>query len=236
MQLHKEAKNELCNDSCRGWIHVWCETGDTLRDNLCPDTYVTEMADSHGCPFYDTTTVIRVQSFENMHVWADDTTIFRTESTRLHVTPVHGSRYVWEPSEWLSNPHIDNPSARPEDTTTFSITVIDSAGCTWTDSVTINCIDVNCGRPNVFIPNAFTPNEDGRNDRLCVTGEYITDFYIAIFTRWGELVYESHDLNQCWDGKFKGNYCLTGVYAYLCRITCEAGFKSEFKGDITLLR
>ena len=236
MALHKEAKNELCNDSCRGWIHIWCETGDTLRDNLCPDTYVTEMSDSHGCPFYDTTTVIRVQSFENMHVWADDTTIFRTQSTRLHVTPVHGSRYVWEPSEWLSNPHIDNPSARPDDTTTFSITVIDSAGCTWTDSVTINCIDVNCGRPNVFIPNAFTPNEDGRNDRLCVTGEYITDFYIAIFTRWGELVYESHDLNQCWDGKFKGNYCLPGVYAYLCRITCEAGFKSEFKGDITLLR
>ncbi len=236
MVIHKESKNELCNDSCKGWIHVWCETGDTLLQNLCPGTYTVTMNDSHNCPYHDTTTVIRVQSFENMHVWADDSTIFRTESTHLHVTPVYGSNYVWEPSEWLNNPHIDSPKATPDDTTTFTVTVIDSAGCTWTDSVTINCIDVNCGRPNVFIPNAFTPNEDGRNDRLCITGEYIVEFYIAVFTRWGELVYESHDINECWDGRYKGNYCLPGVYAYLCRITCEAGFKGEFKGDITIIR
>ena len=236
MELYKAAENELCNDSCHGWIHVWCETGDTMLRDLCPGTYTVMMSDSHGCPYYDSTTVIRVQSFENMHVWADDSTIFRTESTHLHVTSVSGSNYVWEPAEWLNNPHIDSPKATPEDTTTFTVTVIDSAGCTWTDSVTINCIDVNCGRPNVFIPNAFTPNEDGRNDRLCITGEYIVEFYIAVFTRWGELVYESHDLNECWDGRYKGNYCLPGVYAYICRITCEAGFKGEFKGDVTIIR
>lgn len=236
MELHKEAVNELCNDSCQGWIHVWSETGDSLLMHLCPGTYITEIDDWHGCPYFDTTTVIRVQSFENMHVWADDTTIFRTESTRLHVTEVPNSHYVWEPAESLSNPFSASPSARPEDTTTYTITVIDSAGCTWVDSVTINCIDVNCGKPNVFIPNAFTPNNDGKNDKLCITGEWIVEFYIAIFTRWGELVYESHDINECWDGRYKDNNCLPGVYTYLCRITCEAGFKGEFKGDITLIR
>ena len=236
MRLHKEAKDELCNDSCKGWIHVWCETGDTLLHDLCPNTYVVEMEDSHGCPYYDTTTVIRVQSFENMHVWADDTTIFITESTHLHVTTVPGSEYVWVPSESLNNPHIDSPKATPDDTTTYTITVIDSAGCSWTDSVTINCIYVNCGKPNVFIPNVFTPNDDGKNDRLCITGEYIVEFHIAIFTRWGELVYESDDINECWDGRHKDNYCLPGVYAYHCRITCEAGFTGEFKGDVTIIR
>ena len=236
MQLHKDAHNELCNDSCQGWIHVWSETGDSMLRNLCPGTYITEIDDAHGCPYFDTTTIIRVQSFNNMHVWADDTTIFRTETTRLHVTEVGNSQYVWHPEESLDSPNKPSPVARPDDTTIYYITVIDSAGCTWTDSITINCIDVNCGRPNVFIPNTFTPNEDGKNDRLCITGEYIVEFYIAIFTRWGELVFESHDINECWNGRYKGNFCLPGVYAYLCRITCEAGFKGEFKGDITLIR
>lgn len=236
MQLHKETVNELCNDTCTAWIRVWSEVSDTVLSNLCPGTYIVEMDDSHGCPYYDTTEVIRVQSFSNMHVWADDTTIFRTETTHLHVTDLPNSRYNWTPTETLGSPFAANTAARPEDTTMYYVTVTDSAGCTWSDSILINCIDVNCGKPNVFIPNAFTPNDDGKNDKLCFSGEWITDFYIAIFSRWGELLYESHDLTECWDGRYKGNLCLPGVYAYTCRITCEAGFKGEFKGDITLIR
>lgn len=237
MQIHKETDNELCNDSCHGWIRLWTYRSDTLMENLCPGQYIIQLNDSNGCPYFDTTSIIRVQSFnDEMHAWADDSTIFKTESTFLHVTKIPHCSYTWEPGETLNNPHSPNPTATPNDTTTYYVTVIDSAGCTWVDSVTINCIDVNCGRPNVFIPNAFTPNDNGVNDKLCFRGEWIVDFHIAIFTRWGELVYESNDINECWDGRYKNNWCQPGVYAYTCKITCEAGFAGEFKGDITLIR
>jgi gliding motility-associated-like protein len=97
-------------------------------------------------------------------------------------------------------------------------------------------VDVICGRPNVFIPNAFSPNGDGLNDQLCFRGDWIVSFHIAIFSRWGEKVYESNDINECWDGTFKGRKCQSGVYMYTCDIECEAHQNVSFKGDITIVK
>ena len=123
-----------------------------------------------------------------------------------------------------------------EDTTTFVVVVTDSIGCTYTDSVRVACISVDCGKPNIFIPNAFTPNDDGKNDMLCFSGEWVSEFHIAIFTRWGEKVYESDNMSECWDGRYRNNWCMAGVYVYHCRIVCADGQVSQFKGDITLIR
>ena len=104
------------------------------------------------------------------------------------------------------------------------------------DTVVVKCVNVVCGKPNIFIPNAFTPNNDGKNDQLCFSGDWVQEFHIAIFTRWGEKVYESDDMNACWDGRFRNNWCMPGVYVYHCRITCQDGQTGQFKGDITLIR
>ena len=127
--------------------------------------------------------------------------------------------------------HLDNATD-----TIYSVTVTDSLGCTWTGQIPIHCTEVICGEPNVFIPNTFSPNGDGINDRLCFSGKFITGFYIAIYTRWGEKVYETHDINDCWDGRYNDNWCMPGVYTYTCRIQCEAGLENLLKGDITLIR
>ena len=50
------------------------------------------------------------------------------------------------------------------------------------------------------------------------------------------MVYESDDINNCWDGRFKDNWCLPGVYVYTCRIRCEGNQESLLKGDVTLIR
>ena len=172
-----------------------------------------------------------------MSVWADNTHLYLTESTRLHVTTVPGARYNWIPSNTLDHPTSPNPVATPTDPlTVYSVTVTDSLGCTWTGQLPLYCTEVICGRPNVSIPNTFSPNGDGINDRLCFSGDFITGFYIAIYTRWGEKVYESHDINDCWDGRYNDNWCMPGVYTYTCRIQCEAGLENLLKGDITLIR
>ena len=242
MKIEKQANTLLCTDLCDGSIHLRYSisgqpVGDTLIDSLCAGTYITLLNDPAGCPYYDTTVIVRDTSLNSLRVWADKDILFLSESTQLHVTPVPGARYNWIPSNTLDRPTSPNPVATPTDTLTiYSVTVTDSLGCTWTGQIPIHCTEVICGEPNVFIPNTFSPNGDGINDRLCFSGKFITGFYIAIYTRWGEKVYETHDINDCWDGRYNDNWCMPGVYTYTCRIQCEAGLENLLKGDITLIR
>lgn len=247
--IDKETHNMICED-CQGSIaifahdssdrlyHYTWSDGDTSasRESLCEGLYIATISDSLGCTFNDTTLIIKQHSLDNARVWADDTVLFVGESTRLHATPITNATYSWQPVEGLDNPFDPSPSASPETDITYIATITDSTKCTLVDSVHIRCTDVSCGTSSLFIPNAFTPNSDGQNDNLCFHGEYITSFHIAIFTRWGEMVYESSDINQCWDGRFKDNPCLPGVYMYTCKITCEGNKESLLKGDITLIR
>jgi len=67
-----------------------------------------------------------------------------------------------------------------------------------------------------FIPNAFTPNGDGLNDVFGAIPrlDYVNRFHISIYNRWGQLIFNTSDLNQGWDGTFKGEACQAGVYVY----------------------
>ncbi|MCR4828629.1 MAG: gliding motility-associated C-terminal domain-containing protein [Bacteroidales bacterium] len=203
---------------------------------LCEGMVLVSATDATGCIVTDSVNIDRLHSFDSLQLWADEYTLFNGESTTLHATHIPGASYHWEPSQPLDNPDAPDPNATLTDTTVFVLTVTDSAGCVYVDSLKINCITVNCGKPNILIPNAFTPNGDGKNDQLCFRGEYIREFHISIFTRWGELLYESDDINACWDGRYKNNWCMPGVYVYTCRIVCEGNIETTFKGDITLIR
>lgn len=247
--VEKETENNICND-CEGYIYlqtsngqgmsynyIWNDgvVGDT-RNGLCQGTYVATISDTNGCTITDTTTITLQNTFANVTVWADDTLLFSGESTHLHATNIPGVNYEWSPNIALQNPHSSTTAASPEESTTYTVLMTDSVGCTHSDTITIHCIEVVCGKPNIFIPNSFTPNSDGINDLLCFRGEYVTAFHITIVTRWGEVVYESNDIQDCWDGRYKDNWCQPGVYMYICNIECEVGQKVQFKGDITIIR
>lgn len=64
------------------------------------------------------------------------------------------------------------------------------------------------------IPNVFTPNGDGINDLYFITSSGLTEFSLIIVNRWGELVFETDDPNEGWDGTVNGNKCSDGVYFY----------------------
>lgn len=237
MVIQKDAEPFLCKDSCSGWIHLQSYCIDTLLENLCEGTYIVNINDSNGCPYSDTTIVIQDHQLDNMSVWADHNTIYLGESTTLHATDIPGATYEWSPNNNLETPTAASTKVTPTDTIeNYHVIVTDAYGCQWSGDIEINCTEVICGKPNIFIPNAFTPNNDGKNDKLCFRGEYVIDFHICIFSRWGEMVFETHSINDCWDGRYNDNWCMPGVYTYTCKITCEAGQTTEFKGDITLIR
>ncbi len=95
------------------------------------------------------------------------------------------------------------------------------------------------GKLDKIIPNVFTPNHDNKNDYFKVNVDNLTDcfddFDIKIYTRWGELVYESQEFKFKWDGKDKkGKPLVDGVYFY----TLKGDFNGEgfdYKGNVQIL-
>jgi gliding motility-associated-like protein len=87
------------------------------------------------------------------------------------------------------------------------------------------------------IPNAFTPNGDGINDRLSVKaiGSIELD-YFRIYNQWGELVYETHRLNDGWSGIYKGNLQGTGVFVWIAKGKNITGNVITDKGSFILIR
>ncbi|HRP58233.1 PKD domain-containing protein [Agriterribacter sp.] len=90
--------------------------------------------------------------------------------------------------------------------------------------------------PLIAVANAFSPNGDGVNDKVFVRGYAIGKMVFRIYNRWGQLVYQTTDRNQGWDGKYKGVLQPMDAYAYTLEVEFTDGSKATKKGDITLLR
>ena len=98
------------------------------------------------------------------------------------------------------------------------------------------CIDV-IDEYSLDVPKAFTPNGDGNNDVVYVKGWGIEELLtFKIFNRWGELVFESHDVNDGWDGTYKGKPQNPDTYVFLVTGRYYSGDVKSLKGYITLLR
>jgi gliding motility-associated-like protein len=85
---------------------------------------------------------------------------------------------------------------------------------------------------SIYIPSAFTPNNDGINDTFGVKGEGITNFHIYIYNRWGELLFETTNPKQQWDGNFKGRKSEQGTYVYKLM---ASGMTKERTGMVNLI-
>ena len=118
---------------------------------------------------------------------------------------------------------------------TFTVQLFNGSTCV-NDRIVI---EDDC-RPTVIAPNAFTPNQDGVNDTFSVfPNDYVTEYAIFIFDRWGEMVFQSDDQNFEWDGVYRGQLLPTGTYAYkmVFRSSLDASQSViEQYGGVTLLK
>lgn len=89
----------------------------------------------------------------------------------------------------------------------------------------------------VKLPSGFSPNGDGQNDYFGVlrAGDFNLEIF-KIFNRWGNVVYESTDINEKWDGERNDKPQNTGTYVYYLKGTRKDGTVAEIKGNFTLVR
>lgn len=88
----------------------------------------------------------------------------------------------------------------------------------------------------VYIPNAFSPNGDGLNDRFGISAKGIDKFSITVFNKWGQLIFESTDPHQTWDGTFGGEIVPDGPYVYSLHLVSSDNIPSVKSGTVTIVK
>ena len=83
---------------------------------------------------------------------------------------------------------------------TYFVFVTDSNNCTDTSE---NAIVYTVPLTELYIPNSFTPNGDDHNELFEIYSLNVQSFNMIITNRWGELIYQTDDIQKFWDGKFK---------------------------------
>jgi len=201
---------------------------------LAGGTYNVTVTDSLSCTASATYTI-----FDGSYavIAEHNATINLGQSVELTGTVIGGSgtyTYIWNPSYHLSCQECQNTIATPYVTHSYVLQATDTNGCTGYDTVVVTVIPIH----TVFIPNAFTPNGDGNNDYFNVFGDLnlVQLLQTRIFDRWGELVFESNDVNFKWDGTYKGQKMNPQVLVYEIHAVFLDGFTELFKGTVTLVR
>ena len=101
---------------------------------------------------------------------------------------------------------------------------------------------------DIKFPNAFTPNPDGasggyydisdqfNNNIFFPYYKGVVEYELQIFNRWGELLFETNDLDQGWDGYYRGQLCKQDVYVWKVKAAFIDGGEVFRTGDVTLIR
>lgn len=127
--------------------------------------------------------------------------------------------------------------------TTRSITVNEAGNywvavthnhCTKTDEINLHIIPEPS--KDLLIPTAFSPNGDGVNDCFRPVGTPYEGYELHIFNRWGNPVFYSQSMDDCWDGRHNFQAQPMSMYAYKLR-TFDCQGRAVIKaGNVTLIR
>lgn len=199
----------------------------TLGFPYQPQAYYVVVTDSIGCKDTASTSI---SYFPIPTIDAgEDKIIIYGQDVFLDATHSGGS-FFWDSSIFLNCLSCENTAAFPEATTTFYANVLDHYGCIARDSVTISLDGI------IYVPNSFTPDGDGVNDIFKVSALDLTKFKLTIFNRWGQLLFESEDVSQGWDGKFKNELVKMDTYIWKITYSDVNSTNQKLMGHINVIR
>lgn len=201
-------------------------------------TYPIEINYANSCVSYDTVKIadnggLKV-SFESRPSAFNDMTYDFRNSTRL----VDSDNTQDVEFEWLVNGVAKSSDYNFEyefpNSGNYSIELICRSGeCESRKSEVVTITATN-----FKIPNIFTPNGDGIGDEFEVMyNGNLRKYEISIYTKGGQLVYQSTSIENSWNGKINGNNeAGEGVYFYVVTATDESGENITQKGTVNLKR
>ncbi|WP_164972743.1 T9SS type B sorting domain-containing protein [Lacibacter luteus] len=199
-------------------------------------TYQLKVTDMKGCTSLNNAAVtITVKPPPKLFA-GNDISVAKGEPLQLFAIDVNNTGFIyfdWQPGTGLSNNRVQNPVAVLSNNITYRVTASTSEGCKAMDTLNITVFD----KPDIFVPTGFTPNNDGLNDLLVAVPVGIKSFnYFKVYNRWGQVVFSGKDFASGWNGYFKNEQQIPGIYSWVVSGTDYKGNIIKKSGTVTLIR
>ena len=161
---------------------------------------------------------------------------------QFYDSSINANSYSWSFGHPVSGDENESDLQNPEhaytpDTGTFNVCLIveNADGCR--DTICKNVSSTYQLRSEFY--NVFTPGTDGKNDVFLPTLVGVVDYDLQIYNRWGELVFQTSDPDQGWDGTDMSNGAAlpSGIYFYILHYEFDCtGEKEDVQGQVELIR
>ncbi|MGL4598835.1 MAG: kelch repeat-containing protein [Bacteroidia bacterium] len=204
------------------WVWNTGALSQTITVNTTGE-YSVIVTDQNNCSRSDSIAV----SIINFSGIGDTISLCNFASGILLDAGTSAAQYLWTTGETTQSITINEPGI-------YGV-VVSGSTCSFTDSVVV----IGSSESNrLYLPNTFTPNLNGLNDIFLPKGDGVTSYQLRIFNRWGELIFETDDLNTGWDGTYQGRVAQEDVYVYVITYTvfCEREREFQKVGHLNLIR
>lgn len=176
-----------------------------------------------------------------------DTICAAAPLSQYHVKGLPGSTFFWtlsDPTLSIQGQGSSNISIDWKGRSgiyTLEVTETNAEGCSGQPvRLTVFVTDEVCEPCEAFfVPNAFAPGPEGNPENDCwklYGGECIAEMNLAVYSRWGEKVYESTSPASCWDGTSHGRPLNPDVFVYFIEARLISGKQESRHGRVTLIR
>ena len=184
------------------------------------------ITDANGCQTMHFEQVV-VDVISGFHAEIGNDTLV-TAGLHINIIAPVGVTFEWLPTG-ETTPSI---SYAATDNSQVILIATDDAGCKSYDTLT-----VRIKAANIALPNAFSPDGDNINDvfQPFYSGIASLDF-LRIYNRWGEVVFETNNLNQAWNGTYKGEPQPLSTYIVQTQGSSYSGQTVTANGNVTLVR
>lgn len=183
-------------------------------------TYVV-VAQKNGCTATDSVTLTAIA---NPQVSIADKQLCTANNEVINVSLPQKYFYYWPQfNDSLAYRTIDSAGC-------FSLLIHDTNYCTQNTQF---CIEDVCA-PKIFVPDAFVPN--GINSTFKPVFSYVTETKWQIFNRWGQLVFQTNNTLNAWDGTFENKPCEAGLYLFTILYKGPDGKEKTEKSSVMLIR
>jgi gliding motility-associated-like protein len=201
---------------------------------LATSVYTLEVSDDNGCKNTAVSDSIRIQlPPPSVNT---STTIIVGQTVTVNGFVGNAFNYVWvNDTSFLSCSTCILPVSTTTTNMVYTVSVTDNP---------LQCFEVLNTHTivvrlvaSIDVPTAFTPNNDGINDYILPAGWGIRKLnYFKVFNRWGQLIFESNDLDNGWDGTFNGVPQNMETYIYQASVDTYTDETLTKSGSFKLIR
>lgn len=204
--------------------------------------YTFTGTDANGCSDSSWAKVVVISKPTAYFTLTNPTLSTSTPTTSFNNDSQGAILYEWSFSDFTSNSYEFEPEHTfPDDqggVYKVSLTVESEFGCVnYFERIVVVEQDYS-----IFVPNAFTPDANGVNEVFTpvLRGFDEQDFTLYIFNRWGQLVFESHDMNAGWNGEYSGGQfgkAQDGEYSWKISAKVKnSAERKQYLGHVALLK